>query len=108
MERWSYLLLGAIAMAFLVCGVFFLRFWRQGRDRFFLLFALSFLVEGANRFALGLSDRPSEGAAGIYLVRLLAFLLILAAVIDKNRGKQALARGGTVGSAAVTRDRDKG
>jgi len=85
MDAWNRLLLGAIAMAFVVSGVFFLRFWREGRDRFFLLFGLSLLVEGANRVALGVSPRPSEGAAGIYLVRLLSFLLILAAIIDKNR-----------------------
>jgi len=85
----NHLLLGAIAMALLACGLFFLRFWRQGRDRFFLLFALSFLVEGANRVVLGLSARPSEASPGIYLVRLLAFVLILAAIIDKNRGKRS-------------------
>jgi hypothetical protein len=82
---WNRLLLGAIAMGFLVSGLFFLRFWREGRDRFFLLFGLSLLVEGANRFALGLLPRPSEGAAGIYLIRLLSFLLILVAIVDKNR-----------------------
>lgn len=85
MDAWNRLLLGAIGMALLVCGLFFLRFWREGRDRFFLLFALSLLIEAINRFALGLSPRPSEGAAGIYLVRLLSFLLILIAIIDKNR-----------------------
>lgn len=92
MERWNSLLLGAIAMAFLVCGLFFLRFWQRGRDRFFLLFALSFFVEGMNRFVLGLCARPSEGAPGIYLVRLLAFLLILAAIIDKNRDRPTPSR----------------
>lgn len=85
MDAWNRLLLGAVAMGFLVSGLFFLRFWREGRDRFFLLFALALLVEGANRFALGSLARPSEGAAGIYLVRLLSFLLILTAIVDKNR-----------------------
>lgn len=85
MDAWNRLLLGAIAMAFLISGLFFLRFWREGRDRFFLLFALALFVEGVNRFALGLSARPSEGVAGIYLIRLLSFLLILVAIIDKNR-----------------------
>lgn len=85
MDAWNRLLLGAIAMGFLTAGAFFLRFWKEGRDRFFLLFGLALLVEGANRFALGLAPRPGEGAAAIYLVRLLSFLLILAAIIDKNR-----------------------
>lgn len=85
MDAWNRLLLGAIAMGFLISSLFFLRFWREGRDRFFLLFGLSLLVEGANRFALGSLPRPSEGAASFYLVRLLSFLLILIAIIDKNR-----------------------
>lgn len=88
MEVYNRLLLGAIAMGFLTAGLFFLRFWRDGRDRFFLLFALSFIVEGINRFVLGTYYRPSEAAATIYLVRLLAFLLILLAIIDKNRQRR--------------------
>jgi uncharacterized membrane protein HdeD (DUF308 family) len=85
MEGWNRLLLGAIAMGCFICAVFFLRFWRDGRDRFFLLFAASFFVEGVNRLVLGASSRPSEGAPAVYLVRLLAFLLILAAILDKNQ-----------------------
>jgi hypothetical protein len=36
MLAYNRLLLGAVAMGFLVCGLFSLRFWRDGRDRFFL------------------------------------------------------------------------
>jgi uncharacterized membrane protein HdeD (DUF308 family) len=78
-------LLGAIAMASLVAGLFFLRFWRETRDRLFLAFAVSFFVEGVNRSALALSGSPQEGGAFFYLIRLLAFLVILLAIIDKNR-----------------------
>jgi hypothetical protein len=78
-------LLGAIAMASLTIGVFFLKFWRDGRDRFFLLFALSFFVEGANRVALALVEHPNEAGGVFYGIRLLAFLLILGAIVDKNR-----------------------
>ena len=81
-------LIGAIAMASFVSGAFFLRFWRRGGDRFFLLFALSFFFEGANRVAQALSSSPSEGSLGRYGVRLLAFSLILAAIIDKNRARR--------------------
>jgi uncharacterized membrane protein len=85
MDRLNPLLLGAIATTSWVAGLFFLRFWREGRDRFFLLFALSFFVEGGNRVAQALSSRPQEGSPAIYLVRLLSFLLIIAAIIGKNR-----------------------
>jgi uncharacterized membrane protein HdeD (DUF308 family) len=84
MDKLSQMLLGAIALGFFVVALFFLRFWREGRDRFFLLFALSFCVEGCNRVALALSARPNEGTAATYLVRLAAFLLILLAILDKN------------------------
>jgi len=79
------LMLGAIAMASLVAAVFFFRFWRQTRDRFFLLFSLAFLVDCANRISVGLLDRiPEEQEPIFYLVRLFSFTLILIAIVDKN------------------------
>jgi uncharacterized membrane protein HdeD (DUF308 family) len=84
MDRVNIALLGAISLASVACGLFFLRFWRAGRDRFFLLFGISFLVEGINRFALALIPHPNEGTPGIYLVRLVSYALILAAIVDKN------------------------
>jgi hypothetical protein len=86
------ILAGAIAMGSLVIALFFLRFWRDTRDRFFLYFALSFLIEGLLRiytssFALGSESTPHH-----YLLRLLAYLLILWAIIEKN----------------LPRDKDKG
>jgi uncharacterized membrane protein HdeD (DUF308 family) len=81
------LLLGANAMACLVAGLFFLRFWRDTRDRFFLFFATAFAVEGVNRAVLGMTDVSQENEPYFYLVRLFSFLLILAAIVDKNRKK---------------------
>ncbi len=81
------MLLGAIAMASLIAGLFFLRFWRDTGDRLFLFFAISFLVEGVNRAALGLSDDPNEGRPFFYFVRFLSFLLILIAIVQKNLNK---------------------
>ena len=63
-----------------------LRFWRETRDRFFLLFALSFCIEGANRFMLTRYVGPNEDAPVYYLVRLVAYGLIIAAIVMKNRG----------------------
>ena len=77
--------LGGIAMAALVAGLFFLRFWRETRDRLFLFFGLAFFVEALNRVALALSARPSEGDLIFYVVRLCSFLLIIVGFLDKNR-----------------------
>jgi hypothetical protein len=79
------MLMGAISMASIVTSLFFLRFWRSTRDRFFLFFALSFFIEGCNRILLGMLGRLGEDAPGYYLVRLLAYGLILIAILDKNR-----------------------
>lgn len=79
-------LLGVIAFASLVASVFFLKFWRKTRDILFLAFAVSFFIEGVNRLSfLGLA-RPNEGHPTIYVVRLIAFLIILAAILWKNYG----------------------
>jgi hypothetical protein len=85
MRALNVMLLGAIAMASLVAGMFFLRFWQQSRDAFFLWFAASFFLEAANRSALALVPNPSDGAPLIYGIRLVAFALILIAIVGKNR-----------------------
>jgi hypothetical protein len=85
MVQLNVMLLGAIAMASFVAGLFFLRFWRKSHDRFFAFFAASFFVEALNRAALALTEHPSDGAPVIYSIRFVAFLLILVAIADKNR-----------------------
>jgi hypothetical protein len=78
-------LLGVIVTASLTAGLFFLKFWRQTRDVLFLGFAAAFLIEGINRATFLALERPSEGTPSIYAVRLLAFLLLLGAILYKNR-----------------------
>jgi hypothetical protein len=85
MSSINAMLIGAMALASFAIGVFFFRFWRRGRDPFFLLFSLSFVVEGLNRVAQGLSESPNEGSIARYGVRLVAFSFILAAIAGKNR-----------------------
>jgi hypothetical protein len=74
---------GAIAMCFALAGLFFLRFWRDTRDRLFLLFALSFWIQSFTRLGLSLIGQPDDSAYW-YLIRLGAFLLIVAAIAMKN------------------------
>ena len=80
---------GAIVMGYAVAGLFFLRFWRQTRDRLFLIFALSFWLLGAQRLALALTAQMLESNTWLYLVRLFAFVLILVAIVDKNRDQKS-------------------
>lgn len=81
------MLTGAIAMACVTISLFFFSFWRNTRDRFFLFFATSFLLEAANRILLGLARLHSEDTPAYYLIRLMAYGLILIAIIDKNRNR---------------------
>ncbi|HEY9839214.1 MAG: DUF5985 family protein [Candidatus Sericytochromatia bacterium] len=87
MMQLNLFMLGAIAMALVVAGLYFLKFWRQTRDSLFLVFALSFWVEAVNRSFLAMSANPREGDPFFYLVRLLSFLLILVGILGKNMKK---------------------
>lgn len=82
-------LLGVIATSSLTAGVFFLKFWKKTHDSLFLAFGLAFVVEGLNRCAILFLAKPNEGNPYIYIVRLLAFLLILGAILHKNYGRSA-------------------
>jgi hypothetical protein len=82
----SQLISGALVMGYFVAGLYFLRFWRDTRDRLFGIFAAAFWLLAAQRAALALTADPNGEQVLLYSVRLLAFVLILAAIIDKNRG----------------------
>jgi hypothetical protein len=75
---------GAIVMGYFVAGLFFLRYWRDTRDRLFLVFAVAFWMLGFQRALINLIDVAAEDQAIFYLLRLAAFVLILWAVVDKN------------------------
>lgn len=82
----NHVLLGGIAVGSFVAGLFFLRYWRSTRDRFFLFFMLAFWIEAGNRFDMALRSSWNEDDSPVhYLVRLLTYGLILVAIWDKNR-----------------------
>lgn len=80
-------LVGIIAALSLVIGMFFFRFWRKTHDRFFLFFALSFLIEAGNRALMVTVSGWQESSPSYYMIRLLAYTLIILAILDKNRKK---------------------
>jgi hypothetical protein len=76
---------GMLAMGYIVAGIFFLRFWRDTRDRLFAMFGAAFFILAAQRFGLDVFNDKPERATLWYFVRLLAFVIIIVAIVDKNR-----------------------
>ncbi|MHB8914348.1 MAG: DUF5985 family protein [Thiobacillus sp.] len=79
------ILAGAIIMASLTIALFFLRFWKSTHDRFFLFFSISFALEALNRLLIQLTIQQDEQQPLIYLIRLVAYSLILVAILQKNK-----------------------
>ncbi len=84
---------GALVMGCAVIGAFFLRFWRATRDRLFTMFALAFWALGLNWLGLALLTTTDEARTAFYVVRLAAFVLILLAIVDKNRSIRTVSDG---------------
>ena len=76
--------LGSVSTAAAAVGVFFYRFWRRTRDRFFILFAVAFWLLASTWAGIAFIPRD-EGFYAVYVVRLCAFLCIIIAILDKNR-----------------------
>jgi hypothetical protein len=79
------LMLGALAALSGVAGLFFLRYWRLSGDRLFIFFAAAFWMMGINWGAVAAIAPTQEYRHYFYLFRLVAFVLIAVAIIDKNR-----------------------
>ena len=60
-------------------------FWRASGDRLFAMFAWAFWLLAASWTLLGMTNPTDETRPYIYAVRLVAFLLIIAAIVEKNR-----------------------
>ncbi|HWE85863.1 MAG TPA: DUF5985 family protein [Terracidiphilus sp.] len=77
-------LVGFICASCLVAALFFLRFWRSTRDKLFMAFTVFFAIEGANEAYVLALPHPNEGSIAVTLIRLLAVLGILGAILWKN------------------------
>lgn len=82
-----FFLRGALVIGCAVAGLFFTRFYRQTRDRLFLFFAAAFWVLGLNWVMLAFYRVAQETRHDAFVVRLVAFAIILFAIVDKNRGR---------------------
>lgn len=83
---------GIAMCAFLASAIFFLKFWRASGDKFFLYFSVACGLLAFERVLLlillpdiHIGAHTPESQAWVYLVRLAAFLVIIGAVIERNR-----------------------
>ena len=72
---------GVLTMGYLIAALFFLRFWKESGDRLFAWFSAAFLILAVQRTLVVLMPQSEL----VYVVRLLAFVMILIAIWDKNR-----------------------
>lgn len=83
MDQFLY---GVIVMGFAVASLLFLSYWRRTRQSLFLSFAASFLLLAINYLWLAVTQIPVEERSPLYLVRLLAFALLIVGIVQSNRG----------------------
>jgi type II secretory pathway component PulM len=79
------LLSGILVAHYAAIALFFARFWLKSRDRLFLMFSGAFVLLAIQRLAIALTQEILEQQAPLYLLRLAAFVVIIVAIIDKNR-----------------------
>jgi MFS family permease len=79
---------GICAAGAWAAGLFFLHFWYENRDRLFAFFGIAFWLMAASWALLGLISPTEETRPYVYGLRLVAFLLIIVAMVDKNRGRE--------------------
>jgi hypothetical protein len=76
---------GACAMASLVIAAFFWKFYRRTSDRLLAMFALAFVTLSVHWIGLGIAQPQEDTRHYFFVLRLLAFLIIAVAIVDKNR-----------------------
>ena len=83
---------GAVTFGYLVAALFFLRFWRRTHDRLFVAFGIAFVLLALNQALAQWLGAADERVGYTYLLRVLGFVLILGAIIDKNVSKRSGSR----------------
>ena len=86
-----YFLSGIATATFAFSSIFFLKFWKASRDSFFLYFCIACGLLAIERVVILLATHQHVGphqaeiSIWVYMIRLLAFGVILTAVVTKNR-----------------------
>lgn len=75
---------GILGMGFVVCALFFTRFWMRSRDSLFLAFAACFFLLALGQALTTLLGLPQEERTWIYFLRLAGFSIVIVAIMVKN------------------------
>ncbi len=75
---------GSIFSMSLIAALFFLRFHRRTGERLFGIFSVAFLMLAFERLVLEVTDPTAELKPYIYILRLSAFVFIIAGIVEKN------------------------
>ena len=85
MIRFVAFLQAVSATAAWISAAMFVRYWRQSRDPLFGYFASAFTLMGLSWAILSVVNPTADASPYVYGMRLIAFLLIIVAVVVKNR-----------------------
>jgi hypothetical protein len=75
---------GLVTMGYAVAGLFFLRFFVVTGDRLFASFAVAFWLLATNQALVSIFSIENEATSAIYLLRLIAFVFMILAIVSKN------------------------
>ena len=81
----KYFVWGVLAMGCLVVAVYFLHYWRSSRERLFMFFSAAFALMAVQWTLSALTGTDESQHSYLLILRILAFLSIIAGVMDKNR-----------------------
>lgn len=76
---------GVLTMASSVVALFFFHYWRTSRDRLFAFFSVAFTAMALDWLGHAVLTQTDPVRSDVYAVRVFAFIVILIAIIDKNR-----------------------
>jgi hypothetical protein len=81
----SAMMSGVMLTLALIAALLFFRAYRRTRDRLFILFGAAFIVLAAERLFLGVTPRAELSAPFAFVPRIIAFAIIIFAIVDRNR-----------------------
>ena len=84
MQETETFLSGMVTMGFVMSGLFFFRFWLRTSDRLFALFGIAFWLMAANQVISHVQGLPEHQLFWAYLLRIIAYLLLIAGIVAKN------------------------